>query len=151
MPHAFNDRLRALAGGVLPTTAGKAFPVVGCVTLVRDVLFRLAPLLRWVVASHHAGVPLVQEGELEPIGWWICWRQEEDDTLKVCSGLPENTSACERQEVVLAVAAIPAVASAGISGDGSHIELVLTLDRGELSALDSWLVRWKCEAESMDW
>jgi len=121
------------------------------VTLARDVLARLIPFLRYVVAAHQADCPIAQEGETEPLGWWLKWRAGKDQ-LTVLTAFPPGVSTTERQEVLLSVAILPGVKRVGLKGKSSpHIAADLSVDPSDLSDLSDWLRRWHEEVEAQDW
>lgn len=120
-------------------------------TLSRDVLARLVPFLRYVVAAQQAECPVAQEGETEPLGWWLRWRASKDH-LTVLTALPPGVKPAERQEVLLSVALLPGVQQVDFKGKSSPFLVAeLSTDHSDLSDLADWLHRWHIEVEAQDW
>lgn len=119
-------------------------------TLARNVLERLVPFLRFVVASSAAGVPLPEGGEVEPLGWWLTWRAN-DRNLTIRTALPARLFNTDRQEVLLSVAVLPAILGASIEGTPDGPAISVTVDRLNLNDLRDWLDRWKSETEAHGW
>ena len=120
-------------------------------TLARDVLARLVPFLRYVVAAQQAECPIAQEGEIEPLGWWLKWRVG-DGHLTVLTALPAGVQPADRQEVLLSVALLPGVQRVDCKGKSSpYLVADLAVDPSDLSDLSDWLQRWRLEVEAQDW
>lgn len=120
-------------------------------TLSRDVLGRLIPFLRYVVAAHQAMCPVVDEGEIEPLGWWLRWKVESEH-LTVLTALPTKLAQADREEVLLAVAALPGVRHATVKGKSTPFLMAdFSVDSSDLSDLADWLRRWHLEVEAQDW
>lgn len=120
-------------------------------TLAREVLARLIPFLRYVVAAHQADCPVASEGEIEPLGWWLRWRVEQEG-LTVLTALPTGIKPDDRQELLLAVATLPAVRHAWMKGRASpFLTAEFSVDPSDLSDLADWLRRWHVEVEAQDW
>ncbi len=120
-------------------------------TLFRDVLARLVPFLRYVVAAQQAQCPIAQEGETEPLGWWLKWRAGKDH-LTVLTALPPGVKPADRQEVLLSVALLPGVQRVDLKGKSSpYLVADLSVDPCALSDLADWLHRWHTEVEAQDW
>lgn len=120
-------------------------------TLSRDVLARLVPFLRYVVAAQQAECPVAPEGESEPLGWWLKWRIGKDH-LTVLTTLPSDVQSADLQEVLLSVALLPGVQRVDCKGKSSpYLVADLSLDPSCLSDLSDWLRRWHVEVEAQDW
>jgi hypothetical protein len=120
-------------------------------TISRDVLARLIPFFRYVVAAHQAMCPVAEEGETEPLGWWLRWKVEPD-FITVLTALPTQLAKTDREDVLLAVAALPGVRHASIKGESSPFLVAdLSVDPSDLSELSDWLRRWHVEVEAQDW
>ncbi len=119
-------------------------------TLSRDLLARLVPFLRYVVAASNAECPIATEGETEPLGWWLKWRVGKDH-LTVLTALPPGLSSTDRQEVLLSVALLPGVQRVDCKGKSCpYLVADLSLDPSNLSDLSDWLRRWHVEVEAQD-
>lgn len=120
-------------------------------TLSRDVLARLVPFLRYVVAAQQAECPIAPEGETEPLGWWLRWRADKKH-LTVLTALPVGVRSDDRQEVLLSVALLPGVQRVDCKGKSSpYLVADLSVDPSDLSDLADWLRRWHVEVEAQDW
>ena len=120
-------------------------------TLSRDVLARLTPFLRYVVAAHQAGCPVADEGEIEPLGWWLRWKVGPE-YLSVLTALPTKLTQADREEVLLAVATLPGVRSATVKGKSSPFLVTdISVNPAHLFDLSDWLRRWQIEVEAQDW
>lgn len=120
-------------------------------TLSRDVLARLIPFLRYVVAAHQAGCPVADDGEIEPLGWWLRWKVGPEH-LSVLAALPTKLVQADREEVLLAVAILPGVRNATVKGQSSPFLVAeVSVDPPDLSDLADWLRRWQIEVEAQDW
>lgn len=119
--------------------------------LSRDVLARLVPFLRYIVAAQRAECPIAQQGEIEPLGWWLKWRAGNDH-LTVLTALPPGVPLADRQEVLLSVALLPGVQRVDCKGKSSpYLVADLSVDPSDLSDLSDWLRRWHVEVEAQDW
>jgi hypothetical protein len=120
-------------------------------TLPRDVLARLIPFFRYLVAAQQADCPIALEGETEPLGWWLRWKVEPDH-LTVLTALPTKLARDDREEVLLAVATLPGVRHATVKGKSSPFLVAeISFDPSDLSDLSDWLRRWHVEVEAEDW
>lgn len=120
-------------------------------TLSHDVLARLVPFLRYVVAAQQAQCPVAQEGETEPLGWWLKWRVGKDH-LTVLTALPPGVRTADRQEALLSVALLPGVLRVDYKGKSSpYLVADLSVEPSNLSDLSDWLRRWHVEVEAQDW
>lgn len=118
--------------------------------LAHEVLGRLAPFLRFVVASSAAGVPIPERGEIDPLGWWLMWRADSE-RLTIRTAMPKADSPKDREEVLIAVATLPAINGAEVAGTHQCLSVSVSLQPSELHELAAWIDRWKTEVGAHDW
>ncbi len=118
--------------------------------LAHEVLGRLAPFFRFIVASVATGVPLPERGEIDPLGWWLMWRIESE-RLTIRTALPKGISRIERQEVLIGASALPAVLGASVSEEPKCLTFSMGLETTAMKDLEGWLERWKLEVEAAGW
>lgn len=116
-------------------------------TLAHDVVGQLVPFFRYVVAAELVGIPIRQHGEIEPLGWNLCWRQEPDH-LAIEVALPVGLGLPDRQEVILTVAMIPAVTGASIGGRSQCLRITMDLEPAGLQELSYWMDRWRADVDT---
>lgn len=120
-------------------------------TLGQDLLARLVPFLRYVVAAQNAACPIAAEGESEPLGWWLKWRVEAN-RITVLTALPPTVRTEDRQEALLSVGLLPAVQHVTWKGKSNPFLVAeLSIEPSDLSDLSDWLSRWHLEVEAQDW